>query len=82
MNDFPSFGDGLNFNLIPVSKFSIRTLAVVTYDIIASFASDDSHASLAAATAVTIGPVPSEIVIPEQTVPTDYAMTIIGGISR
>ena len=47
------------------------------YEIIASFAGDDSYGSSAASTAVSISPAPAEITIPEQIVPPDYTMTII-----
>ena len=49
-----------------------------TYEIIASFAGDDSYGSSAAATAVSVGPAPAT---PEQTEPQvipDYTMTIVG----
>jgi len=49
-----------------------------TFKIIASFASDDSYGSSGAATAVTVGPAPAVTPIPEQIVPADYTMTIIG----
>jgi hypothetical protein len=49
-----------------------------TYQIIASFTGDDSYGSSSAATAVSIGSAPAEIQIPEQIVPPDYTMTIIG----
>ena len=49
-----------------------------TYEIIASFEGDDSYGSSGAATAVSVGPAPAEITIPEQIVPPDYTMTIIG----
>jgi hypothetical protein len=48
-----------------------------TYRIVASFAGDDSYGSSGASTAVTVGPAPAEITIPEQIVPPDYTMTII-----
>jgi hypothetical protein len=47
------------------------------YEIIASFAGDESYGSSAASTALAIGPAPEEIVFPEQTTPPDYTMTII-----
>ena len=50
-----------------------------TYKIIATFASDDSYGSSAAATAVTVGPAPAEVVIPEQPTPPDYTLTLLGG---
>jgi len=43
-----------------------------TYTIIASFMGDDSYGSSAAATAITVGPPPAEIEIPEYPTPTDY----------
>jgi hypothetical protein len=49
-----------------------------TYQIVANFASDDSYGSSAAATAVTVGPAPEPITIPEQPTPADYTWTIIG----
>jgi hypothetical protein len=48
------------------------------YTITASFAGDDSYSSSAAATAVSIGPAPTQINIPEQITPPDYTMTIVG----
>jgi len=51
-----------------------------TYKIIASFAGDDSYSSSAASTAVSVGPAPAEITIPEQITPPDYTMTIISGV--
>ena len=48
-----------------------------TYEIIASFASDDSYGSSAAATAITVGPAPEPITFPEQATPPDYTLTII-----
>jgi hypothetical protein len=48
------------------------------YKIIASFAGDDSYGSSGASTAVSVGPAPAEITIPEQIVPPDYTITIIG----
>jgi hypothetical protein len=48
------------------------------YEIIATFASDDSYGSSAASTAVTVGPAPEKIDVPQQTTPPDYTMTIIG----
>ncbi|HLN46492.1 MAG TPA: PQQ-binding-like beta-propeller repeat protein [Candidatus Sulfotelmatobacter sp.] len=50
------------------------------YKIIASFAGDDSYGSSAASTAVSIGPAPAGITIPEQIQPIDYTMTIIAGV--
>ena len=49
-----------------------------TYKIIASFAGDDSYGSSAASTAVSVGPASAPIVIPEQSTPPDYTMTIVG----
>jgi len=43
-----------------------------TYTIIACFMGDDSYGSSAAATAITVGPAPAEIEIPEYPTPTDY----------
>jgi hypothetical protein len=48
------------------------------YQIIASFAGDESYGSSGASTAVTVGPAPAQINIPEQIVPYDYTLTIIG----
>ncbi len=48
------------------------------YKIIASFAGGEAYGSSAASTAISVGPAPAEITIPEQIVPTDYTMTIIG----
>ena len=51
-----------------------------TYNIIATFAGDASYGSSSAATAISVGPPPAPVIIPEQTTPTDYTMTIIGGV--
>jgi outer membrane protein assembly factor BamB len=51
-----------------------------SYEIIASFAGDESYGSSAASTAVSVGPAPAEITIPEQVMPPDYTMTILGGV--
>jgi PQQ-like domain len=48
------------------------------YKIIASFAGDDSYGSSSASTAISVGPAPAEITIPEQATPIDYTMTIVG----
>jgi hypothetical protein len=48
------------------------------YEIIANFVADDSYGSSAASTAVTVGPAPEKIDVPQQTTPPDYTMTIIG----
>ncbi len=48
------------------------------YEIIASFAADDSYGSSAASTAISVGPATQPITIPEQPTPPDYTMTIIG----
>jgi hypothetical protein len=48
------------------------------YQIIASFAGDDSYGSSMSTTAVSVGPAPEKITLPEQAVPIDYTMTIIG----
>jgi outer membrane protein assembly factor BamB len=48
-----------------------------TYRIVATFAGDASYGSSGAATAVTVGPAPAAITIPEQPTPPDYTMTII-----
>jgi outer membrane protein assembly factor BamB len=50
------------------------------YQIVASFAGDDSYGSSGAATAVTVGPAPQQVTIPENPTPPDYTMTIIGGV--
>jgi len=49
-----------------------------TYEIIASFAGDDSYGSSMSTTALSVGPAAEEIKIPEQVMPPDYTMTIIG----
>ena len=49
-----------------------------TYQIIASFAGDDSYGSSMSTTAFSVGPAPKEVIIPEQQVPPDYTMTIVG----
>jgi hypothetical protein len=51
-----------------------------TYRIIASFVGDASYSSSSAATAVSVGPAPTQIQIPQQATPADYTMTIIGGV--
>jgi len=43
-----------------------------TYTIVASFEGDESYSSSSAGTAITIGPPPEEIEIPEYPTPTDY----------
>jgi hypothetical protein len=48
------------------------------YKIIASFAGDVSYGSSGASTAVAVGPAPATINIPEQIVPPDYTMAILG----
>jgi len=48
------------------------------YKIIASFAGDDSYGSSGASTSISVGPAPAAIDIPQQTVPPDYTMTIVG----
>ena len=48
-----------------------------SYEIIASFAGDDSYGSSAASTAISVGPAPASIEIPEQPTPPDYTMTIV-----
>ncbi len=47
------------------------------YKIIASFAGDDSYGSSAASTAISVGPAPQQVKIPEQIAPIDYTMTIL-----
>jgi hypothetical protein len=49
-----------------------------TYTIIACFMGDDSYGSSAAATAITVGPPPAEIEIPEYPTPTDYTPILTG----
>jgi PQQ-like domain len=49
-----------------------------TYEVIASFAGDDSYGSSAASTFVTVDPAPATITIPEQVTPPDYTMAIFG----
>ena len=48
-----------------------------TYKIVASFAGDDSYGSSGASTAISVGPAPEQIQIPEQATPPDYTMTIL-----
>jgi hypothetical protein len=48
-----------------------------TYEIIASFAGDESYGSSMSTTAVSVGPAPAPIQFPEQIAPTDYTMTIV-----
>ena len=54
-------------------------LAEGDYKIIASFVGDESYSSSGASTAVSVGPAPAAINIPEQIVPPDYTMTLIAG---
>jgi hypothetical protein len=49
-----------------------------TYQIIASFAGDDSYSSSISTTAVSVGAAPEKINIPAQIEPIDYSMTIVG----
>ena len=49
-----------------------------TYQIVASFAGDDSYGSSSAATAISVDPAAEPITIPEQPTPIDYTMTIVG----
>ena len=49
-----------------------------TYQILANFGGDDSYGSSGAATAVTVGPAPEPINIPEQPVAADYTWIIVG----
>jgi hypothetical protein len=49
-----------------------------TYEIIASFAGDDSYGSSAASTAVSVGPAPEEPAPPETPVPTDFTPLYYG----
>jgi hypothetical protein len=48
------------------------------YKIIASFAATESYGSSRAETHLAVVPAPAEITIPEQIVPPDYTMTIVG----
>ena len=52
-----------------------------TYEILASFAGDDSYGSSSAATAVSVGPAPEPITFPEQPTPADYTMLFNGLIA-
>jgi hypothetical protein len=49
-----------------------------TYEIMAYFQSDDSYGSSKASTAITVGPAPATIEIPQAPTPADYTWTIIG----
>jgi len=49
-----------------------------TYKIIASFVSDDSYGSSAAATAVTVGPAPASMEFPQTTEPVDNTNLLYG----
>jgi len=49
-----------------------------TYQIIASFTGDDSYSSSMSTTAVSVGRAPEKVNIPEQIIPPDYTMTILG----
>ena len=48
-----------------------------TYQIIASFAGDDSYGSSGASTVISVGPAPTTPQTPQYPVPIDYTMTII-----
>ena len=48
-----------------------------TYQIIASFAGDDSYGSSGASTVISVGPAPTTPETPQYPVPIDYTMTII-----
>jgi len=48
-----------------------------SYEIIASFAGDDSYGISAASTAMSVGPAAAEIQFPEQITPIDYTNTIM-----
>jgi hypothetical protein len=50
------------------------------YEIIASFLGDDSYGSSAAATAISVGPLPVTSEPTEPQIIPDYSMTIIGGV--
>ncbi len=52
-----------------------------TYEIIATFAGDESYGSSAASTTVSVGPAPEPITFPEQTTPADYTMLFNGLIA-
>jgi hypothetical protein len=52
-----------------------------TYEIIASFAGDESYGNSAASTAVSVGPAVAEITIPEQVAPPDYSTLLYGILS-
>ncbi len=49
-----------------------------TYEIIASFAGDESYGSSASSTKIVVGPAEVPIEIPEQITPPDYTTTIVG----
>jgi len=49
-----------------------------TFKIIASFAGDDSYGSSGAQTALLVGPAEEQVVVPEQVMPPDYTLTIVG----
>jgi hypothetical protein len=49
-----------------------------TYRIIASFAGDDSYGSSGASTAVSVGPAPATITLPEIPTPVDNTMLLYG----
>jgi outer membrane protein assembly factor BamB len=51
-----------------------------TYEIIASFAGDDSYGSSGASTAVSVGPATEPIDFPQSPTPADYTMLIVGGV--
>jgi len=59
-------------------EFAWTPQAEGTYKIIANFLGDESYGSSGASTAVTIGAAPEPIQIPEQIVPPDYTMAILG----
>ena len=49
-----------------------------TYTIMASFAGDESYGSSMATTSLVVVPAPEPTTLPEQIIPPDYTMTIIG----
>jgi hypothetical protein len=51
-----------------------------TYEIVASFAGDESYGSSGASTMVSVGPASAPIEIPAQIAPPDYTMTIVAGV--
>ena len=79
-----SDGNAIDLGLVTTNAYSgAFNLAWIppkegTYEILATFAGDDSYGSSMSTTAVSAGPAPEKIDVPAQIVPPDYTMTIVG----